>query len=251
MGCRASSRVRIPPFPPTLINQGLSSDLTKSLLILDASKCLQIPIKTHSPVGFWWVFCFGDFLMQLEDHLKLLQSQYPGRVVLYADDIATILGKTKRSLDGLIARDGLPFRIKKLNGRWCTGILDVASWLSADNEAEIPPASTSAPARKRKVPPVAPSSPPRGRVSFAAELRKMRLARSFQTICNKLSLLDSDDEREFVAEMFQSALPAAILMPDSFVETDHWSFEVIEIHSHSVAPDFALSVRQLAYGDLK
>ena len=160
--------------------------------------------------------------MQLEDHLKLLQSQYPGRVVLYADDIATILGKTKRSLDGLIARDGLPFRIKKLNGRWCTGILDVASWLSADNEAEIPPASTAAPARRRKSPPVAPSSPPRGRVSFAAELRKMRLARSFQTICNKLSLLDSDDEREFVAEMLQSALPAAILMPDSFVETDHW-----------------------------
>lgn len=160
--------------------------------------------------------------MQLEDHLKLLQSQYPGRVVLYADDIATILGKTKRSLDGLIARDGLPFRIKKLNGRWCTGILDVASWLSADNEAEIPPASTAAPARRRKSPPVAPSSPPRGRVSFAAELRKMRLARSFQTICNKLSLLDSDDEREFVAEMLQSAMPAAILMPDSFVETDHW-----------------------------
>lgn len=160
--------------------------------------------------------------MQLEDHLKLLQSQYPGRVVLYADDIATILGKTKRSLDGLIARDGLPFRIKKLNGRWCTGILDVASWLSADNEAETAPASTAAPVRKRKASPAAPSSPPRGRVSFAAELRKMRLARTFQTICNQLSLLDSDDDREFVAEMLQSALPTAILMPGSFVDTDHW-----------------------------
>lgn len=180
--------------------------------------------------------------MQLEDHLKLLQSQYPGRVVLYANDIATILGKTKRSLDGLIARDGLPFRIKKLNGRWCTGILDVASWLSADNDAETPPASTVAPARKRKAPPAAPSSPPRGRVSFAAQLHKMRTARTFQTICNKLSLIDSDDEREFVAEILQSALPAAILMPYPFVETDYW-FRVEECDLE----ERRLIVRRVAY----
>jgi hypothetical protein len=160
--------------------------------------------------------------MQVDDYLKLLQSQYPGRVVLYADDIAKILGKTKRSLDGLIARDGLPFRIKKLNGRWCTGILDVANWLSSDNQTETHPAPTAASTRKGKTSPTPPSSNPRGRVSFAAELRKMRMARTFQTFCNKLSALASDDEREFVAEMLQSALPAEILMLDRYVETDLW-----------------------------
>ncbi len=158
--------------------------------------------------------------MQVDDHLKLLQSQYPGRLVLYADDIATILGKTKRSIDGLIARGGLPFRIKKLNGRWCTGILDVANWLSSDNQTL--PAPTVASARKGKASPTTSSSNPRGRVSFAAELRKMRMARTFQTMCNKLSVLASDDEREFIAEMLQTALPAQILMPDCYVENDHW-----------------------------
>ncbi len=70
--------------------------------------------------------------MDLDSYTRLLQGQFPGRLVFYVEDLVKILGKTKRALDGLIAREQLPFKIKKISGRWCVDILQLAAWLASD-----------------------------------------------------------------------------------------------------------------------
>jgi hypothetical protein len=102
----------------------------------------KILIKTHlGPfssgflVGFFfWCFEFVAY-MDAQQVLQHLTSQFPGQLVLYVRDIATILGKSEKAVESLIARDGLPFRLKSLGGRRCVDIFQVAEWLALEDDS--------------------------------------------------------------------------------------------------------------------
>jgi len=66
--------------------------------------------------------------------LNHLQGQFPGQMVLYVDDIAKILGKSDKAVANLIARNGLPFKVKQVGGMRCVDIFQVSQWLSSDPE---------------------------------------------------------------------------------------------------------------------
>lgn len=73
--------------------------------------------------------------------LEHLQSQFPGQLVLYAPDLAQVLGKSEKALSHLITRGQLPFPTKKLGGKHCVSIFHVAEWLAADKYDEAAPAA--------------------------------------------------------------------------------------------------------------
>ena len=66
--------------------------------------------------------------------LNHLQNQFSGQMVLYANDIAKVLGKSEKSVAHLIARGQLPFKVKMLGGMRCVDIFQVAQWLASDQE---------------------------------------------------------------------------------------------------------------------
>jgi hypothetical protein len=166
-------------------------------------------------------FLFWGLFVELDDYLKELRIQFPGQSVLFTSDIVKVLGKTKRSIEGLIARGALPFKIQKLGGRWCVALLDVANWLYTGEQISKEPTSVQpiASSKLRKQPV---STRPSRRLSVRAELAKLERARTFQAMCNRLSLLRDPDEREFVAEMLSDAYPREVLKPPHFDDDDYW-----------------------------
>lgn len=87
-----------------------------------------------------------------------LQQQFAGQLVLYVADMAKILGKSEKAISGLIARDGLPFKVKTLGGLRCVDVFQVAQWLVSSegvvSEVLTSPALSvpSAASRKRQSP---------------------------------------------------------------------------------------------------
>ncbi|MEO6973639.1 MAG: hypothetical protein ABI135_09510 [Rhodoferax sp.] len=91
--------------------------------------------------------------MESSPVLLFLQAQFPGQLVLYVDDVAKVLGKSKKAISNLIARKGLPFEIKTVGSHRCVDIFQVAQWLSSNPEIVQETVSEPAPApakRKRK-----------------------------------------------------------------------------------------------------
>jgi hypothetical protein len=80
-------------------------------------------------------FYFMDFGIALT-HLK---GQFPGRLVLYVQDLAQVLGKSESALSHLLARSEVPFRVKKVGRQRCVDIFQVAQWLCGEVDAENPP----------------------------------------------------------------------------------------------------------------
>ncbi len=83
-------------------------------------------------MGFFWAV--PGLTVTFEQILQHIQTQYPGQLVLYAADLAKVLGKTEKALSHLITRDQLPFELKSLGGRKCVDIFQVASWLTSGVE---------------------------------------------------------------------------------------------------------------------
>lgn len=82
--------------------------------------------------------------------LTQLQAQFPDRLVLYAPDIARVLGKSEKALGHLIARGQLPFPLKKLGGKHCVSLHHVAQWLESIDEPDPEPVATPARAPRRR-----------------------------------------------------------------------------------------------------
>ena len=61
-----------------------------------------------------------------------LQAQFPGQLVLYVGDIAKILGKSKKGISNLVARNNLPFQVKTVGRARCVDVFQMAQWLSSD-----------------------------------------------------------------------------------------------------------------------
>jgi hypothetical protein len=156
--------------------------------------------------------------MDKDSYTRLLQGQFPGRVVLYVEDLVKILGKTKRALDGLIARKQLPFKIRKFGGRWCVDILQVAAWLAADAIFEPTPVEAGAP--KPVKPPGRPRKPTEsvgfGQISLSKKLAEMRNAHGY-VFFNPVPDASNEGAAEFLIELNDA------LLSESFKE-------LVELH---------------------
>jgi len=106
--------------------------------------------------------------MDFDAVLKYLQSQFSGAMVLYVEDIAMILGKSKKATSHLASRNELPFKIKKVGGFRCVDIFQVAQWFASDAEVaqeatQVAPAALSIEAKAKGVK-VTPGAPTRGKM---------------------------------------------------------------------------------------
>lgn len=111
--------------------------------------------------------------MTSKDVLDDLRVQGFAASVLYADDIAKILGKTRGAVYSLKADEGLPFPVIEVGGRPAVSIYAVAAVLAG----EQPPASKPSapdPAAPAPVP-----APKRKRADLGALRRSAALAFDF------------------------------------------------------------------------
>ncbi|CAH1747692.1 conserved protein of unknown function [Thauera humireducens] len=137
--------------------------------------------------------------------LQHLQSQYPGQLVLYAGDLAKVLGKTEKALAHLIARGQLPFALKTLGGRKCVDIFQLAEWLARDGEERSDPAGVASRARKGGAPKAQAASDgaikPRGsKSSIGGRLLEMR-HRAAMTVSRIGSTSEDPAEAVFFGEL--------------------------------------------------
>ncbi len=92
--------------------------------------------------------------MQGKVVLDHLQEMFPGRLVLYAPDMAKVLGLTERALAHLIERGRFPFPVKTIGRRRCVDIFKVAEWLASNgnlpNQRAREDELSSKPARTNK-----------------------------------------------------------------------------------------------------
>lgn len=66
--------------------------------------------------------------------LAHLHGLFPDRLVLYAEDLAQVLGKSRKAVTHLLSQDDLPFKVKRLGSERCIDIFQVAEWLASDAE---------------------------------------------------------------------------------------------------------------------
>ena len=67
--------------------------------------------------------------------LAHLQRLFPDRLVLYAGDLAQVLGKNRKAVTHLLSQDKLPFKVKCLGQERCVDIYQVAEWLASDADS--------------------------------------------------------------------------------------------------------------------
>lgn len=86
----------------------------------------------------------------LDRYLKLLREQFPDQLVLYLDDVAKVLGGSKRAIEGMLQRKTLPFATRKVGGRVVVDLVQVARYLAGvDEEEELSrPAQTLPPGKR-------------------------------------------------------------------------------------------------------
>lgn len=118
--------------------------------------------KTHLLVVFWWFF-FVLTKMPPTQVLAHLQRMFPDRLVLYAEDLAQVLGKSRKAVTHLLSQDHLPFKVKHLGPERCIDIFQVAEWLASDADVaeavSVPEPALSTTVSSGKVPFSAPTGP--------------------------------------------------------------------------------------------
>lgn len=88
--------------------------------------------------------------MDTKEILADLRARFGDVTVLYAKDIAVLLGSPSTgAVYELIRRGGLPFPVRPIGGRPAASIYDVAAWLTGDAE---PRPKAAAPKEKATLP---------------------------------------------------------------------------------------------------
>lgn len=155
--------------------------------------------------------------MDKDSYVRLLRGQFPHQDVFYVEDLVNILGKTRRALEGLIARDQLPFKIKKVGRRWCVDILQLAAWLASDAIFEPTSVTEGAPKPVKRDRPRKPTEPVGfGQISLSKKLAEMRNAHGYVFFNPAPDALNEGTE-EFLIELNDA------LLAESFKE-------LIELH---------------------
>jgi hypothetical protein len=98
-------------------------------------------------VGFWWVLSLVIQMDDVDRYLTLLSSRFPDQMVLYLDDIVKVLATTKRAVEGLIQRRCFPFETRKVGGRLCVDIIQVARYL-ANEQSDVSSVTMPKPAHQ-------------------------------------------------------------------------------------------------------
>lgn len=153
-------------------------------------------------------------------HLPLLQSMFPGKLMLNVDDVASLMSYSKGHIYNLASAKKLPFKIADgLGDRLLVSIIEMADYLDSKLLTQAPekvaPEQEAATPTKRKV------GRPRGTTKaalqvrcFQAELRTAIYRQGFNGILEGLRLGSSgidfpDDDRaclERMKEVQQSLL---------------------------------------------
>lgn len=81
--------------------------------------------------------------MDAEAKLKDLRKQFGKRSVLYADDMAELIGADHQATKAVKSGFGIPLPLKKVRGRYGVAIYDAADWLSSPDAPKAPKAKTS------------------------------------------------------------------------------------------------------------
>lgn len=162
--------------------------------------------------------------MDAQQILAHLQSQFPGQLVLYIDDLALILGKSNTAIRHLIQRKRLPFQVKSIGGHLCVDVFQVAQWLAGTPEAaeevvapqvKAPkPAEVKAPNRRapkprsQDKPPTdgqTPSGTPQYSGAMIGEILKLRSDHVKRWSAAAASMPDAT-ERRFVQALLEKVL---------------------------------------------
>ncbi|NMF98960.1 hypothetical protein GPA27_16395 [Aromatoleum toluolicum] len=159
-------------------------------------------------MGFFFALVGGA--VNTDQVLQHLQAQYPGQFVLYAPDLAKILGKSEKALAHLITRGQLPFHVKSLGGRKCVDIYQVAQWLAADAGAEDTPEPNKPGSTPRKPRPKSASGAGQpgkkaGKSTIGARLMEMRYSAAM-AVSRWAGAGPGDDEVRFCHELADALL---------------------------------------------
>jgi len=167
-------------------------------------------------VGFFISASDLFLLMDFEIALAHLKGQFPGRLVLYVQDLAQVLGKSESALSHLLARSELPFRVKKVGRQRCVDIFQVAQWLSGAMDSENPPGkptvSVKAPSPKAKA--AATSDVPLTPMMANIVGRRHDAPQALARFAN---VLTDTDERVFMTEVAAQLMFSRDSVPSQFV----------------------------------
>lgn len=167
--------------------------------------------------------------------LNHLQSQFPGQMVLYVEDIAKILGKSEKALQHLISRDALPFNVKMLGGKRCLDIFHVAQWLASEPGQTQETAATPAPSqrqqksvRKNAPQPAAPALAP-GKKAGPTVLtglmaqQILQMSKEYQRPLGRFvqGLPEGSAEQEFMLEVIEKLFFDASMLQGGFILRMH------------------------------
>lgn len=170
--------------------------------------------------------------MEFSVVLNHLQTQFSGQLVLYANDIAKVLGKSEKAIAHLIARDQLPFKVKMLGGLRCVDIFQVAQWLASEQEVAQEVVASPAKVVKslaavkrpkvQKTPKVVPNGSVAGAQakpgSMAASILAMRHDAP-QAMARFASRLRNVDEMAFMNEVLEQLFYPADFLTSNYVVT--------------------------------
>lgn len=111
--------------------------------------------------------------MDASEKLKDLRAQFGKKSVLFAEDIAELIGADHGAVKMIKSGLGLPLPLKKVGSKYGVPIHDVATWLSSP---DAPKKASGAPGKK----PIEPlAKPKRARPSLGRALLALRTQMDF------------------------------------------------------------------------
>lgn len=146
-------------------------------------------------IDIFWVQndAFGTLTdMQSELILKDLREQFGQQTVLYAEDLAKLLGSDHRVVKTLLNQQSIPIAVKKVGNRVGVTIYEVAEWLSKSEHFQAPTANKTLKQVK---------APARARASLGRSLIALQTQIDFLTdIYIELGHLEIDEQSVRLAE---------------------------------------------------
>lgn len=181
----------------------------------------------------------------VDRYLNLLTNRFPDQMVLYLDDIVKVLSTTKRAVEGLIQRKSFPFETRKIGGRVCVDILQVARYLAGEQMGESsipPPVATAKPKRQRAQPSPAKAqqqsasnpSPVHDRYAIRKKLAEWRKQQAY----NCYQLLGQPLE-EGVGEALPLLLMELLRVNEPMITEDHIAIWRFRAEGESLEPELA------------
>ena len=126
--------------------------------------------------------------MNTDSILEDLRKTFGKQSILYAEDIAKLLGSDHRVVKSLEAKQAIPLPMKKVGNKVGVSIYAVADWLASSDKPSASPRKTSVKHLKM---------PARARASLGRSLLFLRTQIDFlEEICVELYVLDSESQAE-------------------------------------------------------